>query len=59
MKCFKCGKDLKQSGGLFRVNEKGVPGIFGCINCIPDLVKPDVKVETLVSIIEKVNKTIH
>jgi hypothetical protein len=48
-----------QSGGLFRVNEKGVPGIFGCIECIPDDKKPDVDVETIVSIIDKENKTTH
>lgn len=59
MKCFKCGKTLMQSGGLFRVNEKGQPGIFGCVICIPEDKKPDVDVETIVSIMDKQNKTIH
>lgn len=59
MNCFKCGKTLKQSGGLFRVNEKGVPGIFGCIDCIPEDKKPDVDVETITSIIQKENETTH
>ena len=59
MKCFKCEKSLKESGGLFRVNEKGVAGIFGCINCVPEDKKPDVDIETITSIIDKENKTIH
>lgn len=59
MKCFKCGKSLNESGGLFRVNERGVPGVFGCINCIPEDKKPDIDVETIVSIVDKENKTTH
>lgn len=59
MKCFKCEKTLKESGGLFRVNEKGVPGIFGCIVCVPENKRPDVDVEAITSIIDKENKTVH
>lgn len=59
MKCFKCGKTVKESGGLFRVNEKGVPGIFGCIICIPEDKRPDVDVESIVSIIDSQEKVLH
>lgn len=58
MKCYKCGFGLAKVA-LFRINEKGTPGIFGCSKCISSDKQPDVDVETIVSIIEKENKITH
>ena len=35
MHCIKCGGSLAEGLSLFRVNEKGVPGIWNCFPCLP------------------------
>ena len=34
MKCRKCGRGIPEGASLFRVNEKGVKGIWECERCV-------------------------
>lgn len=53
MKCEWCGKGPQDGVSLYRINEKGVPGIW---RCEADLDRrPDEDVAELVGIIEAAN----
>lgn len=48
MKCFQCDASMATGATLFRVNEKGVPGIWACTS---HRLKVDPIVDALVSVI--------
>lgn len=57
MKCEWCGKGLQDGVSLFRVNEKGVPGIW---RCEADLDRrPDEQVAQIVAAIESADAKRH
>ena len=52
-KCCICQKSVTEVGVLYRVNAKGVPGIYACKQHLAqtDAPKPDEEVEELANII--------
>ena len=55
MKCEWCGKGPADGTSVFRINEKGIPGIWRCEADLDR--KPDEDVYELVSIIESAQTT--
>jgi uncharacterized protein YwgA len=58
MKCEKCGKGPADGVSVYRVNEKGVKGIWRCVNHLEPEKHPAPDTETvkLVNILEEWNK---
>jgi hypothetical protein len=51
MKCFVCGCTA-WSRALYRVNEKGVPGVWACEEHIPRGKEPDPEVHDIIKALE-------
>ena len=51
LKCEICAKGPKENVTLFRINEKGVPGIWRCVKHL-NSIKPDKEVVKIVNTIQ-------
>lgn len=51
MQCFACGRDVSKHT-LFRINEKGVTGVWACRDHVPDDMKVDPVVREIADIID-------
>ena len=54
-KCYVCNKSHREIS-LFRVNDKGVEGVFACKQHLPKTVKVDKVVKDVIKVVDDANK---